>query len=81
MSSNAPSARSSSSPSLPIDIINLEEDITIACPQCGAEFAIAVTTEAGSYETIEDCAICCRPMTISIRCQPGEILGIDIEPA
>ncbi len=59
--------------------MNLIEDIEVACPQCGEVFAIAVDTEAGSYSTIEDCAVCCRPMTISIHCRPGEVQSIDVQ--
>jgi hypothetical protein len=59
--------------------MNLIEDIEVACPQCGEVFAIAVDTEGGSYSTIEDCAVCCRPMTISIHCRPGEVQSIDVQ--
>ncbi|MEX1119759.1 MAG: CPXCG motif-containing cysteine-rich protein [Terrimicrobiaceae bacterium] len=51
------------------------------CPQCGEEFAIQVSTQGGSLDLIEDCAVCCRPMTVSIRCRPGEILSVCVEPA
>ncbi|MFZ4774098.1 MAG: CPXCG motif-containing cysteine-rich protein [Terrimicrobiaceae bacterium] len=59
--------------------MNLDEDIIIACPQCGEQFAIQADTSGGSYETIEDCAVCCRPMTVSIHCRPGEIQSVSIE--
>ncbi len=61
--------------------MNLIEDVEIVCPYCGQSFAIEVDTEAGSYSEVEDCAVCCRPMTLSIRCQPGRIEGIDIQSA
>ena len=61
--------------------MNLIEDVEIACPQCGEPFAIQVDTEAGDYTTIEDCAVCCRPMTISIRCRPGEVIAVDVDAA
>jgi len=60
--------------------MNLVEDIEINCPQCGESFAIEVDTGAGSYTTVEDCAVCCRPMTISIRCSPGEVESVDVQP-
>ena len=61
--------------------MNLIEDVEIECPFCGESFAISVDTEAGSYTTIEDCAVCCRPMTISVRCRPGEVLSVEVEAA
>jgi Cysteine-rich CPXCG len=60
--------------------MNLIEDIEVDCPQCGETFAIEADTEAGSYTTTEDCAVCCRPMTITIQCRPGEVLSVDVQP-
>lgn len=59
--------------------MNLDEDVLIACPACGEEFAIQVDTGAGSCEMIEDCAVCCRPMALAILCRPGEVLSISVE--
>lgn len=59
--------------------MNLEDDVIVACPQCGEPFAIQVDTESGSYETIEDCSVCCRPISVSIQCRPGEILSVSVE--
>ncbi len=60
--------------------MNLAEDAEINCPYCWEPFAISVDTEGGSYTTIEDCAVCCRPIAISIRCRPGEVESIDVQP-
>jgi len=60
--------------------MNLIEDIEVICPYCGETFAIEADTEAGSYTTTEDCAVCCRPIALSIRCHPGEVEGIDVQP-
>jgi hypothetical protein len=61
--------------------MNLVEDVEIECPQCGEAFAIQVDTEAGDYDTVEDCAVCCRPMAVSVRCVPGRVLSVDVEAA
>jgi len=61
--------------------MNLVEDVEIECPQCGEPFAIQVDTEEGDYTTIEDCAVCCRPMNITIRCQPGRVISVDVDAA
>ena len=60
--------------------MNLIEDIEVVCPYCGSSFTIEADTEGGSYSTIEDCAVCCRPIAISIRCHPGEVEGVEAEP-
>jgi len=61
--------------------MNLEEEVMIVCPQCGEDFAIQVNTAEGSYETIEDCQVCCRPIAVSIQCRPGQVVSLSIEPA
>ena len=60
--------------------MNLIEDIEVVCPYCGSSFAIEADTEGGSYSTTEDCAVCCRPIAVSIRCHPGEVEAVEAEP-
>ncbi|MEI6345461.1 MAG: CPXCG motif-containing cysteine-rich protein [Verrucomicrobiota bacterium] len=58
------------------------EEVMIQCPQCGEEFSIQVETAVvGCVETIEDCAICCRPALIRIVTSGGEVRGIEVEAA
>ena len=49
----------------------------IECPWCGEIFATQVDTSQEDFTTIEDCAVCCRPIEITVRAQPGEILSVD----
>jgi hypothetical protein len=60
--------------------MNLIEDIEVVCPHCGSSFTVEADTEGGSYSTIEDCSVCCRPIAISIRCHPGEVEAVEAEP-
>ncbi len=60
--------------------MNLVEDAEIECPHCGETFAIEVDTEGGSFEMTEDCAVCCRPIAVSVRCRPGRIEAIEVQP-
>jgi hypothetical protein len=58
------------------------EEILIQCPQCGEDFAIQVETAVeGVVEMIEDCAVCCRPATVRITTEGGEIAAVDVEAA
>lgn len=55
------------------------EEVIVQCPACGESLAIDVDTTAGAEQSyIEDCAVCCRPMEVYVRCQPGEILSISV---
>jgi hypothetical protein len=52
--------------------MNLLEYSLIHCPYCGeaSEFAIDCSIATQSY--IEDCPICCRPITLKVTCLCGE---------
>ena len=55
----------------------MTESITIHCPYCGEGYETVVDVSAGSQRYIEDCAVCCRPIEITLRVgDDGEILGI-----
>jgi hypothetical protein len=39
-----------------------EQDID--CPYCGERINLALDTSAGPQRYIEDCQVCCRPITV-----------------
>lgn len=55
-------------------------DLELECPHCGESFTSTADTSAGSYQTVEDCAVCCRPMVVHIECEPGEVRAAWTEP-
>jgi len=59
--------------------VSVIEDVIVDCPSCGESCALAVDTSAGPEQSyFEDCAVCCRPMEVFVRCRPGEVLGISV---
>jgi Cysteine-rich CPXCG len=56
--------------------LTVETDIT--CPQCGEVFPLNIDTSEPEQSFIEDCTVCCRPIQLTVRCQPGEIVELDI---
>ena len=48
----------------------------IGCPHCGQTFSLEVDTSEGEQILVEDCSICCRPMTLTIRSEPGTVLDV-----
>ncbi len=45
-------------------------DVTpITCPYCGETFDIVVDCSVPQQSYIEDCYVCCRPISLSIRIQ------------
>jgi phage terminase large subunit GpA-like protein len=56
--------------------MDLEAETEIACPHCGESFPLVVDTSQAEQSMIEDCTVCCRPIELTIRCRPGEILEV-----
>jgi hypothetical protein len=61
--------------------MDIVEEIDIACPQCGETFFIEVETTNPRWQSIEDCAVCCRPMTITVQCEPGAVVDVRVDAA
>jgi phage terminase large subunit GpA-like protein len=51
-------------------------EIEIACPHCGEIFPLQIDTSQGNHTIIEDCTVCCRPITLRLQCRPGEVLTV-----
>ncbi len=52
-----------------IDFEDLEEsleNVDIECPYCGKGIEIAVDALEGVQEYVEDCQVCCNPITLKI---------------
>jgi len=56
--------------------MNAVVEIEIDCPWCGERFPSVADTSQGSYQTIEDCQVCCRPIQLTIECEPGQVLFV-----
>jgi hypothetical protein len=51
----------------------------VICAHCGEMFALEIDTSERRQTFVQDCEVCCRPMTLSIHCRPGELLSIMVE--
>ena len=38
----------------------------IQCPYCGERIEIVVDASAGDQDYIEDCQVCCRPISVQV---------------
>lgn len=61
--------------------MDLELEQEIVCPYCGSTFTTLVDTSAGTFSTIEDCEVCCRPIAINVHCHSGEVEFVDVDRA
>jgi hypothetical protein len=48
----------------------------IICPHCGETFPLQIDTSQADQSFIEDCAVCCRPITLTVQCHPGAIVDL-----
>jgi hypothetical protein len=56
----------------------MEVSESIQCPFCGQAFELAVDTSIDSQRFTTDCEVCCRPFEVTVECEPGEILSLDV---
>ena len=52
---------------------------TVPCPFCGQANALVQDTTVCSQRFTTDCEVCCRPFEVTMECEPGEILSIDVQ--
>jgi hypothetical protein len=62
-------------------LMDLEVESRVVCPYCGAVFTTVVDTSFGTFSTIEDCEVCCRPIALNVHCHYGEIDSVDFDRA
>jgi transcription elongation factor Elf1 len=56
----------------------MEEFADIQCPFCGQTFGVAVDTNIANQRFTSDCEVCCRPFEVSVECDDGEIVSLDV---
>ena len=54
------------------------ETIHIDCPYCGENFETTADCSAGDQEYIEDCQVCCRPITIALHVSGPELINVEV---
>ena len=56
------------------------DSIFVRCPFCGERFEALADASGGEAEYIEDCPVCCRPITLNLRTGGGgDFEGIDVD--
>lgn len=52
---------------------HIEEWVPVSCPYCGEEFEVRVTSEEDGQTLYEDCEVCCRPVSLHVQHEDGEL--------
>lgn len=55
----------------------LTDTRSITCPHCWQTIEIVIDLSEPEQRYIEDCSICCRPISIRVSTADGEILELD----
>jgi hypothetical protein len=59
--------------------MDLEQEIMITCPYCGAHYKTVCDTSTGDCSMVEDCEVCCHPITINLHCHVGTVDSVDCD--
>ena len=54
---------------------------TVTCPSCWERNQVTLDLSVDEQEYVEDCQVCCSPMTIAVRSSEGEVTAVEVEPA
>ena len=57
----------------------LETTTEVSCPYCGEPITLFLDLSIEEQSYIEDCSVCCQPMTVSFTVQDGEPANISVE--
>jgi len=47
------------------------KSVSIQCPYCGEMIELVIDSSVEEQEYIEDCEVCCRPITITVSLASG----------
>lgn len=53
----------------------------VQCPACWEQHCVVIDPVEGEQVFVEDCGVCCRPMTIRVVVADDEVQGVTVEPA
>ena len=53
----------------------MEDEHFFDCPYCGAEISMLLDTSVAHQSYIEDCEVCCNPITVDYRADEDGIIA------
>jgi hypothetical protein len=59
----------------------LETTAEVMCPHCGETITLFIDLSVESQSYIEDCSVCCQPMTVSYRVEDAALANLQVEAA
>lgn len=59
----------------------LEDTAEVSCPYCGETITLVLDLSVEHQTYIEDCSVCCQPMTVSYSAMDGELQSVQVDTA
>jgi hypothetical protein len=56
----------------------VQEDAEVTCPFCGQASVLLIDTSVHTQRFTTDCEVCCRPFAVSVECEAGEIVALNV---
>jgi Cysteine-rich CPXCG len=56
-----------------------ETTAEVICPHCGESILLFLDLSVEEQSYIEDCSVCCQPMTVSCSAADGELQSLQVE--
>ena len=56
-----------------------ETTAEVSCPHCGEIIMLFLDLSVEEQSYIEDCSVCCQPMTVSYSASEGELAHVEVE--
>jgi hypothetical protein len=58
----------------------MREQATVTCPACWEAIELDLDLSAGSQTYVEDCTVCCRPMSVRLWvAEDGREFSVEVE--
>jgi hypothetical protein len=58
----------------------MTDSVFLRCPWCGERFEALADASAGDAEYVEDCPVCCRPISFRLDADAdGALLGLQAD--
>jgi Cysteine-rich CPXCG len=58
-----------------------EATAEVMCPHCGETIMLFLDLSVEEQSYIEDCSVCCQPMTVSYTAADGELRSVQADAA
>jgi Cysteine-rich CPXCG len=57
----------------------METTAEVSCPHCGEMITLFLDLSVEEQSYIEDCSVCCRPMTVAYCASEGELTHVEVD--